>query len=472
MKRCLIGLALAGAWTMLAATQPAAEEPASPYGRAFRALAGDGLEREHGIAVVGFAHVSAAVANHDIPESRMPQGLARNTQPQSGVAQDAGLNLNHVGVLVCKGAGCPPNRPFAPDPRRNVLSRITPLPGPRGDDVIVDWGVSALFGEDAVYWNTKGFDDWAWNADDAHRLALTQWYLDIYLPVGAGASLLLGSWHTPMAAEIGYPFVPPNYFASRTYAFSAGPAKHVGALLQAKLPLAPRYGHASLGFGVVSDWNSLDFGSGAGGPSFIMNLRWRSPDMATWVDIETTYGNGEDDFNDVRVKDGIPRPRGGGSQYLALSSTDEYLDRFIAYLTVSHALNDALDLVVEGVYMTQEGGDLAPLPFAVTRDAALYGLNAGFRYRLAETLHAGARLEWFADENAANVLWSGVGATGGKVTALTLNLSWLLSPHLLVRPELKFDSYDGGGHLFAPDSNGVAQHDSQLLATVNFEFRF
>ncbi|MEQ8659580.1 MAG: outer membrane beta-barrel protein [Gammaproteobacteria bacterium] len=449
-----------------------ADDPPSPYGRLFRALAGDRLEREHGIAVIGFAHVSAAVANHHIPPSPMPQGLARNTQPQSGVAQDEGLNLNHVGILVCKGAGCPPGRPFAPDPRRNVLSRITPLPGPRGEHVVVDWGISALLGEDAVYWQTKGLDDWHWNADDAHRLALTQWYLDIYLPVGAGASLLLGSWHTPMAAEIGYAFVPPNYFASRTYAFAAGPAKHVGGLLQAKLPLAAHFGHASIGFGIASDWNSLDFGSGAGGPSFIMNLRWRSPDMATWVDIETTYGNGEDDFGDARLKDGVPRPRGGGSQYLVLSSSDEYLDRFIAYLTVSHALSDALDLVVEGIYMTQEGGDLAPTPFAVTRDSALYGLNAGFRYRLADRLHAGARLEWFADENAANVLWSGVGARGGKVTALTLNLSWLISPHLLVRPELKYDSYDGGGHLFAPDRSGIAQHDSQLLATVNFEFRF
>ncbi|MBM4226705.1 MAG: hypothetical protein FJ164_02985 [Gammaproteobacteria bacterium] len=56
-----------------------AEEPDRPYGSLFRAIAGDSLERDHGIAVLGFGHVSLSEANHDIPASRMPQGRARNT---------------------------------------------------------------------------------------------------------------------------------------------------------------------------------------------------------------------------------------------------------------------------------------------------------------------------------------------------------------------------------------------------------
>ncbi|MGR8920220.1 MAG: outer membrane beta-barrel protein, partial [Gammaproteobacteria bacterium] len=131
-----------------------------------------------------------------------------------------------------------------------------------------------------------------------------------------------------------------------------------------------------------------------------------------------------------------------------------------------------LGLLLEGVYGFQEGGDLAPLPFAITRDSALYGVNAGLRYRLADGLHLAARLEWFHDENAANVLWGVTGATGGKVTALTLSLGWEPVPYVLIRPELKLDSYDGGGHLFAADDSGLAQHDSQLLGVLNLEFRF
>jgi hypothetical protein len=399
-----------------AAMATPAQEPPRPYGSLFRAVAGDRLEREHGIGVLGFGHVTLSEANHDIPASQMPQGRARNTQPQSGVAQDEGFNLQHVGFIVCKGDACPPGRIAAPT--RNLLSRIGPLPGARGDEVVVDWALSALVGEDGVFWKTKGFDDWSWNADDAHRLAVTQWYLDLYLPLGAGTTVLLGSWHNPLAAEIGYAFTPPNYFASRSYAFAVGPAKNVGTLIETRLPLAPGLGLASVFFGVTGDWNALDFGSGAGGPTFMFGVRWRSPDMRTWLDIETIYGNGEDDFGDVRVKNGVGRARGGGSQFLALSSTDEYLDRFVGFVTLNHALTERLDLVAEGVYGFQEGGDLAPLPFAITRDASFYGANVGFRYRLAPGLYTGARLEAFADEEAASVLWSGVGAGGGTTPTM------------------------------------------------------
>ena len=129
-----------------------------------------------------------------------------------------------------------------------------------------------------------------------------------------GVSVILGSWHSPNAWEIGYgSFEPPNWFSSRTYVFASGPAKHVGALAQAKLPLDPSLGHASLGFGVVSDWNALDFGSGDTQPGWFFEGRWRSPDMRTWVDVEIEYNNGEDDFGDAESIGGIVRPLGGGS---------------------------------------------------------------------------------------------------------------------------------------------------------------
>ena len=150
------------------------------------------------------------------------------------------------------------------------------------------------------------------------------------------------------------------------------------------------------------------------------------------------------------VKRGVAHPRGGGSQYLALSSTDAYLDRFLAYLTVRHMPHARLDVLFEAVYGFQEGGDLAPVPFAITRDANFYGANLGFRYQFMPRWYAGARAEWFADDAAANVLWGSVGAGGGDVYALTLGLSWEPVPWVLVRPALKYDHYTGRGRLFAP----------------------
>ena len=452
------------------ASVTAAEQLPGPYGTLFRALGGERLEREHNIGLLGYAHVTAAKSNHDIAKTQLPQGRGRGLQPQGGVVQDEGFNLQHVGLYLCKGSACPPGTLF--ESNRNVLSRITPLPGPRGDELIVDWAITAHYGEDAVFWSTKGFDDWSWNARDTNRLALTEFFLDLYLPIGAGASVMVGSWHSSLGLEIGKALVPPNYFPSRTYAFIASPAKHFGVLSQFKLPLAPAAGHASVGFGVTSDWNSIDFGSGTGGPSFMFTARWRSPDMQTWIDLEMIYGNGEDDFGDSKIVDGVAYPLGGGSQYLALSSTDEYLDRFVGYLNGSHQLTPKALLLFESVYGYQEGGDLSPLPFAITRNSSFYGLNVGLRYQLAENIHVGSRIEWYTDENAANVLWGSVGATGGDVWALTANLDWAISPFLLVRPELKFDTYDGGDHLFAAGNNGLAQRDSQLLGVLNLQFSF
>jgi hypothetical protein len=51
-------------------------------------------------------------------------------------------------------------------------------------------------------------------------------------------------------------------------------------------------------------------------------------------------------------------------------------------------------------------------------------------------------------------------------------VAWEISPHLLLRPELKYDIYSGEGHLFAVGSNGVARENQQLLGVLNFEFRF
>jgi len=199
-----------------------------PYGRLLRTLIGPGLERDHNIALLGFAHVSAVWVNNDLAKTNLAKGRGHNILPQGGVIQDDGINLNQVGLILCKGMGCMLGGNFAPN--RNVLSRATPLPGSRGDRIIVDWLLSAVYGENAVFWKSKGFDDWEWDADNANRLAFTQWYLDVYLPIWEGVSVLVGSFHTPIANEIGYAFAPPNWFAIRTYAFDSAPAKFVGAL--------------------------------------------------------------------------------------------------------------------------------------------------------------------------------------------------------------------------------------------------
>jgi hypothetical protein len=453
--------------------------PVSADGWFFRSLFGDHMERAHRIGVLGWAEGSLIASNGDAGKTLRPKGFGQNTLPQSFFSQGEGANLNTLGLMICKGAGCIPSGLFAPD--RNVLSRVGPLPGAKGDRVLVDWNATLLWGEDVAFQKTKGFDDWRFDADRREKLALSQWYLDLYLPLLEGTSLLLGSFQTPLENDIGYAFTPPNWFVTKTHAFVHGPAKHVGALAQSKLPLDPDLGLLSLEGGVVSGWNRL--GTHNGAPHYLFGARWRGPGGKTAIDLEGIYGNGADDFGDAALVDGIARPLGGGSPYLALSSSGADLDRVALYLVLSHQFSKRLQAAVEATYGHQQGGDIGfiPLgaipPFVITENSAWYGLNAAIRLMLRPELHFNLRGEWLRDENGAHVLWGSVGAGGGDVYAITAGLSWDVWKSLSLRPEVRYDVYDGAGHLFAPipgtlPGSSLAARDDQMIAVLNAVKKF
>lgn len=303
------------------------EEPATDY--LARKLFGETLEKDYGTSVFGWAQ-GGLIYNDNGSQSVSPQGFFN---------QEEGFNLNQLGLMVCKGNGCPP---FVQKPTQNVLGRIGPLPGPRPDNFQWGYNVTAVYGQDVDFLKTLGVDDWSFDENHKDKLALTQWFLDLYFPFLGGTDLLLGSWQTSLANDIGYPFTPPNWFYTHTYAFMYGPAKHVGALLQTKLPIPENLGLLSIEFGPVLGWNNLE--NENDDLAFIAGLRWRNSDMRTWIDIETIYGNGENDFG--------PGPATGGSPYFALSSTEESLDRFTGFLVITHAFTDKFQTALEATYGT------------------------------------------------------------------------------------------------------------------------
>lgn len=437
---------------------PAVSENKNPSGRLARALFGDALEK-HEISIYGWAEGSMIMSNHDVP--------GNSTSPQTFFSQSEGAVFNQAGVTLCKGDGCSPF--FSLGMKHNVLGRITPTPAPRSEQMDIGFNVTAMYGEDIFFLKTKGFDDWSWDAGNDKMVAITQAYLDFYFPILGGANLMVGSFQSSLANDIGYPATPPNWFNTHTYAFMHGPAKHVGALAQVKIPTSPEFGLFSIEAGIVKGWNNLT--SETNDPHFMLGARWRSPDMKTWIDFESIIGNGE---NDGTKFDSQGRPRGGGSPYLALSSTGEYLTRFDGFLVMTHQFSDRWQGALEATYGFQEGGDIAATPFAVVSDSEWYGVNAALRYKIRDNLFISGRAEWFRNENGIHVLWGSVGAGGGDVYALTAGLNWSPTPSLIIRPEIRYDSYHGKGHLFAPDSSagGQATKDQQIVGMINIVTKF
>lgn len=427
-----------------AATTGFADEKAAssnPNGALFKSVFGDALEKNHGIAVLGWADASV------VSSSSTASGALGNG---AFFTQTDGARLNQLGLMVCKGGGCPP---FALGPQHNVLPRIGPFPGPRTEGVELGFNVTAVYGQDAQFFRTAGYDDFTFDSGDSNKLAIPQAFVDISLPLFEGASLMVGNFFTNASGlEIGLPFNPPNWFATHTYGLQHGPALHRGALFSAKLPTAPGKGHLGFELGVVAGWNNAKEAR----PTAIGALRWRSPDLRTWVDFEAIYGDGQGDAFG---------PAAGGSPYVAISSTGAKLNRLNSSITVTHVVNDRLNIAGEIDYGFQKGGDVA-VPGSITSDSKWYGANIAARYKLRDDLHLSGRAEWFRDENAANILWASNGATGGDVYSLTAGLEWQATPAMRLRGELRHDKYTGGGTLFAGGNN------EQTTALMNAVFSF
>lgn len=451
MRRNLIPI-LTAALSLISATETFAQEqaatdtpPPRPFGSLSRALIGDQLEKENGIAIIGWADATALGATNTGPDGDLGNGAF--------FTQDEGFTLNELGVMICKGDGCPP--PVF-GPKHNNISRIGPFPGPpRGDDFDVGYNVTAVIGSDSQFFRATGFDDFSGDVDEEIQLSIPQAYVDVYVPVLDGVSVVVGNFFTPNSGlEIGLPFNPPNWFSTHTYALQHGPARHTGLYASAKIPTPADFGLLTVDAGLVTGWNNFDNVRA----TYLGAIRYRSPTLATWIDAEVIVGDGEDDF---------VGPTGGGSPYLAISTTGEELLRLNSSLTATHQLTGRLQLAAELDYGFQEGGDDIGVPVAITQDSAWYGANIGARSKVKDNLHVAGRAEWFRDENAANILWSSRGASGGNVFSLTGALEWQPTPQLRIRPEVRFDSYNGGGNGIFGDGE-----DDQLLGLVNVNVVF
>jgi len=341
-------------------------------------------------------------------------------------------------------------------PRGNLKPRIGPFPGPKPDSA--DWGfeLNLRYGTDAAL--TFGLDDDLSINDGNDTLwLLPQWFASAYLPWGKGVSLIAGSFFTPVGHEIGAPVNPPTAFYTHAYAFAYQPVKHVGVYASANLPFKPESGLWSAGAGVVQGWNNLEDNNDD--KTLLFDLRWRSPDFRTWLDIENVIGN-EQSENGITEQ---TRP------FNAVSSSGARLLRGFHSLTVSHRLDGDRRWTVNAVYGHQEGGDVFadannPPGFLITEDSAWYGANVNYHHRFGPRVEAALRLEWFRDEKGAHAL-----LPEGVYRGATANLAWWLAPSLRLRGELRRDDYSGPGRPFGGEVPTVffGDRDDQWVFSID-----
>jgi hypothetical protein len=219
---------------------------------------------------------------------------------------------------------------------------------------------------------------------------------------------------------------PDNFFYSHTLMWYYGePNSHTGVM--ATLPLNAE---VEVNAGWTMGWDS-GFENYLGASTFLGNVTWTISDRALiyWA---VTAGN----VGDGTARNGAPN-----------NSGDVYLNSFV----LQYSLADALTYTIWHDFGVNK---------MAGADAEWYGVSQWLIYEVSPCLSIGGRYEWYRDDDGARVFNSN-GAGAGHYNDVTLTANWKLHPNVLVRPEIRWDWFEGGGQPYDP-RGGVGTSSSMF----------
>jgi hypothetical protein len=272
--------------------------------------------------------------------------------------------------------------------------------------------VDVSYGTDWRFFHAHGLED-RWNAERFYGIALPQLYADVAYN---NLTVRMGRFY----AQAGYESVmsQDNFFYSHAYVFQYGePKTQTGLLATYRLSEV-----LALSAGFDRGWDNWEDNNN--NLEFIARLQWNWPDDRTRVAFALTSG----DYDDAGRN-----------------------NRTFYSILISHQITERLKYVIQH----DRGGDNDG---GINReDAEWYGINQYFFYELNERLAVGFRVEWFRDDDGTRV--GGIGAPhgwtlgpdipnqrigwAGSFYEMTLGVNWKPRPNLILRPECRWDWYEG-----------------------------
>ncbi len=296
-----------------------------------------------------------------------------------------------------------------------------------------DWGlrVDLLYGTDYIFTQATGLETRRngtpkWNSGIHYGLAMPQAYVDVLYN---DVSVKLGHFYT----IIGYEGVmaPSNFFYSHAYTHQYGePFTHTGGL--AEWQYSDR---VVLWGGIVNGWDRFDATTNRA--AFLGGFRY-TPCHERYSFTATLIAG--DEPNNVNVQS----------------------NRTMYSLVFNYHVTDNLE------YVLQHDNGWQDSFFAGGADAEWYGINQYLFYTMNDCWKAGLRFEWFRDDDGVRVATvrdggAAFGGAAGNYYQLTGGLNWSPRANVMVRPEVRWDWYDGGTGL--PYNDGAS--DSQVTAAVD-----
>jgi hypothetical protein len=298
----------------------------------------------------------------------------------------------------------------------NQLYLIMDRPMASDGSLTIGGRADVLYGADYFLAQSLGFEvnrdgSARWNASQYNGLALPQ----LYGEVGTKTSnIKVGHFYT----VVGYEGVqsPTNFFYSHAYSYMfAGPFTHWGAM--ASQALGDNW---QLQAGIVNGWNTLV--ATQNHANFLGNLRYNGD--AWWTSFAIVTG------------DELDNPGG-------LPNVDNTYSNRTRY---SFLLSTQLGARTEYVFHQWLGSQALGAPGGGT--ALWYGIDQYMYYRMADNWRLGTRVEWFRDEQGTRVGLTqpsnpNKAPLPGSYMSWTVGVNWTPLTNVLIRPELRWDTYHG-----------------------------
>ncbi len=275
--------------------------------------------------------------------------------------------------------------------------------------------VDYLFGADGPDAQAFGDQSWdyGWNSSSQYGSAIPQMYVE----------LAFGDWTIKGGrfwTAIGYEVVPAtgNFFFSHSYTcYYAEPFTHTGFQVTRKIN-----DKLSLFGGWVDGWDS-GFDNRNSADNFLggVNLTFSEKASLIWAVTAGNWGSG-----------------------VIGNAGKIYMNSFV----FNYKLTD------KWTYVFQH--DLGSNTDNGTGDTMWYGVNQYLTYQINDCTAVGARLEWFRDNDGVRV----VAGNAGNYYEATLGVNVKPHSNLLIRPEIRWDWYEGTVTGGSPFNNG--QSNSQF----------
>jgi len=338
------------------------------------------------------------------------------------------------GGIYANAYGAPDNGPLGFETRGDgfVMNQMWGFVGKAADTggCGLDWGgrVDYLFGTDGPDMQAFGDQTWdfGWNSSPDYGSAIPQAYAEV-----AVNDLTIKGGH--FLTIIGYEVcqAPERFFYTHSYTMFYGePFTHTGVLASYKANDALTV-HAGWTDGWDNGWSNPN-----GASTLLAGVTLALGEKASiaWAGSAGSHGN----FGDVVIAD----------------LGDVYMNSIVFEWQLTEKLK----------YVFQH--DLGNIWGSDTGNAEWYGINQYLLYAFSERWGTGLRLEWFRDDDGQRV----IAGNAGNYYEATWGVNYKPHANVILRPELRYDWYEGTLTGGAPFNDG--QNRGQFSGGFDFIFTF